>query len=240
MKTSVVMAAYNGGKYIKEQIDSILKNLDINDELIISDDGSTDETLNIINIIASKDSRVRVIKGPHKGIKDNFENAIKVSTGDYIFISDQDDIWMENKTSIIKKEFENNLNINVIVHDNIVVDSDMNVVYNSLFEYRKSGKGILKNIYKNTYIGCCMAMRGTFKDKILPFPKNIHMHDQWIGIISDLYKSTLFINDKLIYYRRHGKNNSSFKNYPFLTMLKHRMVFIFNLLKYCFRKYKKQ
>ena len=94
---SVCMATYNGGKYIKEQIDSILGQLSNNDELIISDDNSTDDTVDIINRIS--DSRVRLFFNKQKGYTNNFENALKQVRGDIIFLSDQDDIWMDNKVN---------------------------------------------------------------------------------------------------------------------------------------------
>ena len=90
-KISVAMATYNGEKYIKKQIESILINLNKDDELIISDDGSKDKTLDIIKSI--KDKRIKIISGPKQGVIKNFENALNNCTGEYIFLSDQDDIW---------------------------------------------------------------------------------------------------------------------------------------------------
>ena len=97
---SVCMASYNGEKYIKEQIDSILKQLSDEDELVISDDGSTDNTLSVIQSI--HDKRIKLIhnQGEH-GYSRNFENALKNSKGDYIFLSDQDDVWKDNKVETI-------------------------------------------------------------------------------------------------------------------------------------------
>ena len=85
-KVSVAMATYNGEKYIKEQIETILNNLDDKDELVISDDGSSDMTIEIINKI--NDKRIKLLEGPRKGLKKNFENAIKNTTGDVIFLSE--------------------------------------------------------------------------------------------------------------------------------------------------------
>lgn len=224
---SVAMATYNGEKYLKEQIDSILKNLTDSDELIISDDGSTDQTSSIVKEYQKKYSQIKLIEGPKNGIKQNFVNAISHCKGKYIFLSDQDDIWLENKVnSILPLFLENDL----VVHDCIIVDSSLNEIEPSFFEYRGSGKGIFKNIYKNTYIGCCMAFKRELVEFILPIPNNIEMHDQWIGIITEKTKKKVnFLQEKLIKYRRHEENNSQMKHYPFFKMLKNRIIFIIEL-----------
>lgn len=234
IRCSIVMATYNGEKYIKEQIDSILQNMNQDDELIISDDGSKDETLNIIS--KYNDNRIKVIEGPRKGVKQNFANAIKNAKGEYIFLSDQDDIWMENKIDLMLNSFENS-KASVVIHDAEVVDENLEVTIPSFFEYRKSGKGILKNIYKNTYIGCCMAFKAELKEYILPVPNNIEMHDQWIGVLGEKNgKGSIFLKEKLIKYRRHSCNVSGMEHYGIIKMIRNRNLFIINYLK---RKIKK-
>ena len=221
---SVAMATYNGEKYIQEQLDSILKQLNDKDEIIISDDGSTDNTLKIIE--SYHDKRIKVLKGPRKGVKQNFANAICNCKGKYIFLSDQDDIWLDHKIDIVLKVFETT-NCTCVVHDAQVFDSNTNeVIMDSFFKFRKSRKGILKNIMKNSYIGCCMAIDKKIVDKIIPIPDDIEMHDQWIGIISEKYGNSIFINNKLIKYRRHGNNVSKMKHYGIGKMIKNRLIII--------------
>lgn len=223
------MATYNGEKYIKEQIESILANMRERDELIISDDGSTDKTIEIIN--EYQDKRIKIIDGPRKGVKQNFANAIENSTGDYIFLSDQDDIWEKNKVETILKQFEDN-NVSVVIHDAKVIDENLQTIISSFFEYRNSGKGVIKNLYKNTYIGCCMAFDKKLKKNILPIPNNIEMHDQWIGILGEIKgQGTYFLKEKLIQYRRHSNNVSQMKHYGFFKMLSNRIKFIYYLIK---------
>ena len=218
---SVAMATYNGEKFIKEQLDSILKQLDINDEIIISDDGSTDNTINIIN--SYNDKRIKLIDGPKLGVKQNFANAINNCNGKYIFLSDQDDIWLDNKVNIVLKAF-NKYNATCIVHDAIVFNSNTNkIIINSFYDHRKSKKGIINNIIKNSYLGCCMAFDSNMKEKILPIPNNIEMHDQWIGLLNDKYGKSVFIEDILLKYRRHNDNVSSMKHYPLWKMIKNRI-----------------
>ncbi len=228
-KISVAMATYNGEKYIKEQIDTILNNLQENDELIISDDGSTDKTLDIIKSV--DDERIKIIKGPQKGLKKNFANAIANTTGDYIFLSDQDDIWFENKVEKVYECFINNDYI-LIQHDAIVVDSNNNVLFESFAQHRKVKTGIIRNLIKNSYHGCCIAFKRELIKEILPIPDNVYLHDQWIGMVAELNGKTYFLNEKLMKYRRHEENTSSFKHLPIKNMISNRINYTKEILKY--------
>lgn len=203
MNLSICIATYNGGSYIKEQIDSILPQIGKNDEIIISDDSSTDNTLDVIK--SFKDKRIKIFPNNkfHSPIF-NFENALKQAKGDYIFLSDQDDIWLDNK---VAKMVEALKQYSLVVSDCYVVDKDCNIIRDSFFT-KQPTPGILKNIIKNNYIGCCMALRREVLTKALPFPKQIAMHDIWLGLCGSLYYKALFIPDKLILYRRHGNNAS--------------------------------
>ena len=228
-KVSVAMATYNGEKYIKEQIETILNNLDDKDELVISDDGSSDMTIEIINKI--NDKRITLLEGPKKGLKKNFENAIKNTTGDVIFLSDQDDIWMEIKVEKVLECFNNN-NYILIQHDAIVVDEKDKVIYESFAEHRKVKTGVIKNLIKNSYHGCCIAFRKELIKEILPIPDNVYLHDEWIGIVAELNGKTYFLNEKLIKYRRHSENTSSFKHLPVKEMFLNRVNYTKEIYKY--------
>lgn len=202
---SVCIATYNGEKYIKEQLDSILCQLSIVDEVIVSDDNSSDSTLDIIQNY--NDSRIKIFKNKGQGLIENFENALLNSSGDYIFLSDQDDIWEKNKVAECRNDFEKGYQL--ILSDCSVFNSESKVViHNSFFEFNNSKKGIINNLISNSYIGCCMAFKKELKDKILPFPKNIPMHDSWIGITGELFFKVKFNKNKLIKYRLHSKNAS--------------------------------
>ena len=225
IRVSVAMATYNGEKYIKEQINSILINLEKNDELIISDDGSKDNTRNIIQNIQMIDSRVKLFDGPKKGVKQNFANAIEKCNGKYIFLADQDDVWVDDKVKKVLKVFEEK-GVTLVIHNCEIVNEKLEKTDKTFFEFRNSGKGIIKNIWKNTYIGCCMAFKSEIKDKILPIPNDIEMHDQWIGIINERYGKSYFLDECLIKYRRHGNNVSKMKHYGVGRMIRNRVYFI--------------
>lgn len=226
---SVAMATYNGETFIKEQITSILNNLGEKDELIISDDGSTDQTISIIH--SFKDKRIRLIKGPQNGVKQNFANAIANCKGEYIFLSDQDDLWQKEKVKKVLEIFRKE-KCDCVTHNCEVVNGDNSkVIIDSFFAYRKSKPGVIRNIYKNKYLGCCMAFHKNMIKYILPIPNTIEMHDQWIGIVCDRYGKSIFLEDKLIKYRRHDKNVSEMHHYPLVKMIKNRIVLIIEFYK---------
>lgn len=229
-KISVAMAVFNGEKYLKDQIFSILVQLKKNDELVISVDESSDGSLEILKQLSKEDNRIKLIKGPNSGVIKNFENAILNCTGDYIFLSDQDDLWVKDKVLKVSSYLKNK-DIVLVLHDAKVADKDLNVICESFFDLRKSKSGILKNIFKNSYIGCCMAFKSELKKKILPFPKSIPMHDQWIGLIAERYGKVKFLKEPLIIYRRHEQNNTELYHSSFKNMIKWRINIIKNLIK---------
>ena len=140
-KISVCMATYNGEKYIKEQLESIISQLDENDEVIVSDDHSTDRTLDIVKDL--KDSRIKIFLNKNKkGLTYNFENAIKQAKGNYIFLSDQDDVWLPNKIALSLKGLEDN---DVVVTNCMITNNNLNIINNSYFKFNNSKKGFLKN-----------------------------------------------------------------------------------------------
>lgn len=226
-KVSVAMVSYQGKNYIKEQIESVMGQLGKEDELVISDDGSTDGAIEAIKEFQKKDPRIRLLKGPGKGIKKNVEHAIRHTRGEYIFLADQDDIWCAGKVGEVLEAFERE-HAAVVVHDAIVFEGEdpKKVVMDSFFAFRGSRAGVLKNIAKNSYIGCCMAFRRELKRIILPIPAPIEMHDQWIGVLGDYFAGkSCFLHKPLLLYRRHGDNNSSMKHYGIGKMLRNRLVF---------------
>lgn len=201
---SVCIATYNGEKYIVDQLKSILSQELPVDEIVISDDSSTDRTVEIIQ--SFKDSRIKIFtNNKFRDVVCNFQNALEHATGDYIFLSDQDDVWCLNKTKVLRDCL---YNYDLVVSDAFLIDGEGSVIEDSFFKLRNSGTGFSKNFYKNTYIGCCMAFNRKILEKSLPFPPNIPMHDIWLGCIAEISGSTYFCKEKLVYYRRHSTNAS--------------------------------
>lgn len=229
MTVSVAMTTYNGSMYLEEQINSIMSQLSADDELIISDDGSTDGTLGIINKYL-KDPKVKLFKNPQKGIVKNFENAISNTQNQIIILSDQDDVWLPNKVSTIKKEFSNR-DIGLLISEAKYVDADLKEI-DFVTYYRCWRKGIVANLIKNTYIGCCMAFRKELKEVVLPFPDNIPMHDVWIGILAEMNGvNIVHISEELILYRRHNATATTRKRNSLPKIFYWRATLLVNLLK---------
>lgn len=202
---TVCLATYNGERFIKCQLDSILNQLDKNDEVVISDDGSKDRTLDIIH--SFNDKRIKLYHNEQHGVIHNFENALRHAAGDYIYLSDQDDEWMPDKVKICTEYLKI---YSCITTDCYISNSLGEITSESFFQQNKTRQGRWYNLLlKNGYLGCCMAFRKEILDKILPFPKDIPMHDIWIGDVAAFKYSMAFVPDRLIKYRRHGDNASS-------------------------------
>ncbi|NBH67237.1 glycosyltransferase family 2 protein [Phocaeicola sartorii] len=228
---SVCIASYNGCKYMKEQLISILSQLSCDDEIIVSDDGSCDGTLEIVSNM--EDSRIKEVLNIEKhGVVPNFENAIKYASGDYIFLCDQDDLWVENKVKTCVEALQS---VDLVVHNSLLMDGVGNVSDIDFFSLRKSTAGYWKNLYKNSFIGCCMAFRREILDYVLPFPEHILWHDMWIGLMVEKKGKTMFIEDKLLYYRRHDNNASATaekSSFSFLFQIKYRLqMFGYTLIR---------
>lgn len=227
-KISVCIATFNGEKYIHEQLRSIISQLSEIDEIIISDDSSTDGTLEIIS--SFNDKRISVYSNQRFGSPIfNFENALLHASGKYIFLSDQDDIWHKDKVFemlAVLKTYD------MVVCDCCIIDDGGKVLLGSYFEEAKSAPGAIKNLIRNSYFGCCLAFNRKVLSKALPFPKDIPMHDIWLGFISDVFFKSHFLRKQLTYYRKHSANvtttASLSSNYSLIKKLKFR----FNIVKY--------
>lgn len=202
---SVAMAAYNGEKYISKQIDSILSQLNDDDELVISYDDSSDNTLEIIKKYELENTNVRVVNDPQRGVFSNFENAIASCEGKYIFISDQDDIWIEGKKQTVIDDFITH-NADMVIHNGYHIDESDKMISEDFFSMYSIKKGIIRNFVRPRYSGCCIAFTDTFKNIILPIPRKVGAYDHWIGMIGEKYGKVYFENKPLLKHRLHNSN----------------------------------
>jgi glycosyltransferase involved in cell wall biosynthesis len=229
MKISVCLAVYNGEKFLDKQIASILMQIPIESEVIVINDSSSDQSIKIIQDF--KDMRVKIYSNTvNLGPQKTFERALNLASGDFIFLSDQDDIWVEGKIEAFLRIF-NETNCAAIVSDAKIVDQDGIVKTDSFFSHRGSGPGFIKNFVKNTYLGCCMAFDKRVRDWILPFPKGITQHDEWIGLVCDYVDHVVFLQEKLTLYRRHTANASSARQLPLQIVLNNRINMIWALIQ---------
>jgi glycosyltransferase involved in cell wall biosynthesis len=229
---SVCIATYNGENYIREQLESILVQLGSQDEVIISDDGSQDLTLDIL--YSFKDDRIRIFENSFQNVVSNFEFLIRQSKGDLIFLCDQDDVWNRNKLQITKGYF-NVYPSNILVISNLVlIDKFGNDLGLKFFNYGFNSS-LAVNLIKNNFIGCGMAFKSSLKPFILPIPKTIPMHDWWIGCIALIFGNVSFLNQSLVFYRRHDSNVTSGKSSNYYKRLSWRVILVKELIKRYFK-----
>ena len=225
MNISVAMA-----KYIKEQLNSIVKQISKDDEIVICDDNSTDNTVEIIKEFMQRDKRIKLYINNFRNVVLNFEEAIKKCKNEIIFLSDQDDIWENNKIMVIRESFKNSKK-RLILHNAVEFCDSDNLALSELIG--NMHHGVIRNLYKSCYWGCCMAFKSELKKEILPFPKGLNAHDQWIGIIAEYNNDSEFINSNLIKHRIHGNNVS--KKLNIIEKINFRKTLCICLIRHYFR-----
>ena len=209
---SVVMATFNGERYIREQLDSIIGQTYPIYELIIQDDCSKDSTVSICREYEQKYSFIHVyVNESNLGFVRNFEKALKRSTGDYVALSDQDDIWVSDHVRILLDSIGD---CGMACGNSEFIDgegkslgltlADCTVVDNTPGNLLKRATSIL--YYGNSYQGASMLLRREFLQMMLPFPKGITFHDEWAVLLACFTMGFRYADSILLYYRIHGNN----------------------------------
>jgi glycosyltransferase involved in cell wall biosynthesis len=217
---SIAMATYNGEKFLREQLDSILAQTYTNLEIIICDDNSTDSTYEILHEYALLDSRIKLFKNEtNLGVVKNFERVLSLSTGEFIALADQDDIWLPEKTEILLNKIEN---YDLVCSSFVLIDKDgkeipkkksfIKDIVKSLF--KKEIKHTVETIfYTNFVTGCTTLVRKSLLIKALPIPDGECYHDWWIATVALKQNGIKYLFDhQLILYRQHAKNHTGIKN----------------------------
>jgi glycosyltransferase involved in cell wall biosynthesis len=203
------MTSYNGARYIAEQLETILGQLSDRDELILSDDASTDGTRAVVESV--NDPRLKAAwNSPNVGLFETLTRSLERASGDIIFLADQDDVWKPGKVEKMMDVFESRPAVTLVLSDAEVIDGRGERVA-GLYLRLPAGEGnsrlrALRSIAKNRYLGAAMAFRRSVLDYCLPIPARVPMHDMWIGILNDLYGKTFYLPEALIAYRRHSGN----------------------------------
>ena len=202
------MTTYNGEKYLAEQIDSILAQSYSDFELIISDDCSTDATRTILKEYEKKDRRIKLhFNEINLGFKKNFEQVIKLCSGGFIALSDQDDVWTENHLEILMSNIGS---ADLIGADAIMTDSHLNPLGYTMqdatgikLENPNSDFLFLHELYSNIFQGTACLMRSSILQSLLPIPECALFHDHWAALIASIGNGLAYIQEPVLFYRQH-------------------------------------
>ena len=208
------MCTYNGAEFLPAQLESIAAQSRRPDEIVVCDDGSTDDTVSVI-----KRSPLPITLHTNEknlGTGKNFEKAINLCTGDVIALSDQDDVWREDKLQKIETAFEQNLSVGLVFSDAEIVDEKLNPLNRRMWEEvgfdahkRKlitQGRALDVLITGWIVTGATLAFRSKYKKLTLPIPTNIQMiHDGWIALTTASVADVIAIDEPLIKYRQHER-----------------------------------
>jgi glycosyltransferase involved in cell wall biosynthesis len=229
LSVSVVMATYNGGEYLAEQLRSVFSELMLGDELIIVDDGSKDLTLEILDSVTSP--ALCVVRNlENVGVRATFERGLLMSSNEIIFLCDQDDIWLPGKRTAFVSAFERDPRTLVVISDAQIIDASGRVTASSFMATRGGFRGdILSTLVRNRYLGCAMALRRELLVAALPIPRLVPMHDMWLGALSSILGRVHYISTPLIQYRRHGGNVSPSRRQGWSRMLRWRLALLLAL-----------
>lgn len=235
----ILLASYNGEKYIADQIESILHQTYKDWILYIKDDCSTDNTAKIILEYEKKyKDKIKVILSnkPSGSAKNNFFSMLQYSKNEYIMTCDQDDVWLPNKIELTYKKMLDSekkyLNLPILVHSDLkVVDKNLNIIYNSLFKQQNldSKRDKLNNLLiQNIVTGCTVMVNRNLLNHIQKVPKHAIMHDWWMALIASSIGIIVTIESPTILYRQHGNNGVGAKNVKslnyVLSMIKNKYI----------------
>lgn len=240
LSASIVLATYNGEKYITEQLDSVFQQMNQNDEIIIFDDCSTDQTVFLINQIFDKYRNLNknlFINNMNCGPKKSFEKAMEIVSKEIVVLIDQDDIWLKDRLNRIKKILST-FDFCTLNSYHWNSNEEKSFKYSELtFNLVTPSNKILNNIIKPSFIGCHMAFKSSYLKFILPFPKVVYMHDMFIGIFSILTKKIYIDNSPSMIYRRHNgcftPKNTSF-NFKIAIRIRYLLALIYAKMKLSF------
>lgn len=201
---SVALPVYNGAQYLAEQLQSILTQLRPEDEVVAAYQQCGDASLAILHDFQRRDSRVKIFLNQKSGVTANFELAISQCKGDYIFLSDQDDVWLPGKRDRVVAAFRRS-GADLVIHDAVHTDEKLHRQAETFFEIYPIGPGVWHNIVKPRMSGCCMAFTKEFRDKLLPLPE-IYGYDQWVNVLAECCGKVEYLDEVLLLHRLHGDN----------------------------------
>ncbi len=235
MSISVCIATYNGEKYLSRQLQSILEQLANGDEVVVVDDCSNDETVEVVNRF--DDHRISVhVNDRNRGEVFSFSRAILLANNDFVFLSDQDDIWKPGRVSLMQQCLVES-GAQVVTSNFGWVNSNeelIDVSYDGVASCdSKKHFNNIAGIFvgKTNYFGCAMAFRRDFVHLIAPIPAFVESHDLWIALASNLYGSNVHLDAKTLLKRRHDNNaTSTVSTRSLYRKLRSRVIFAMSLI----------
>lgn len=219
IKISIVIAAYNGERYIAEQVKSLLEQTFLPDEIIICDDSKNDLTFQAVQAFMPN-SIIRYIKNDEPlGVAGNFEKALSLARGEYIFMCDQDDVWLPDKVRVMTAMLEENCDVDGVFCNSTLVDENLEHLGQTLWQLRKFTCSMQKTLASGDALkvfcrrvvcsGHNIAIKRRALEYILPFPQLTPFYpDTWIALSTALNSKWLMCNGCLTLYRLHTANNS--------------------------------
>ena len=222
---TILLATLNGEKYLKAQLESIAAQTYENWQLVVGDDGSTDQTLEILKEFQKEHpNQVTIYENnpPFGSAKGNFINLLRNSYGPHFMFCDQDDVWKRDKIYLTLQKMEAletryGDKVPILVHSDLsVVDENLEMVAESFFQYANLPKRVMLNrlIVQNSVTGCTVMINRCLQQfflRQLPIPKII-MHDYWAALIAKVFGKIGFVNEPTMLYRQHGHNSVGAKD----------------------------
>jgi glycosyltransferase involved in cell wall biosynthesis len=245
----IVLATFNGEKYIAEQLKSIICQTYADWRLLISDDGSTDLTVDVVNYYCALDSRIQLVnKSRQGGVVSNFNKALCFVKSDCVMLCDQDDVWKKDKIEIMFYKL-NELELLYgkscplfIFSDAEVVDSDLSIIEKSIYQARNLNP--LNNLdprfllWQCSALGCTSIFNNALYKIAFPLPSKIPMHDQWLALVAAIHGHVYYHPIPTIFYRQHQNNVVGAKKKNLKNWLKSSFVNLNNTKKdvvFCYR-----
>lgn len=213
----IILSSYNGELYIKEQITSILENTWTDWRLWVCDDGSKDNTKEIVKELEAQypDKIFWRPNETNKGSAISFLDGARKATGDYVMFCDQDDFWLPNKIQDTlacmktnEEKFGKNMPL-IVFTDAKVVDQNLNTMHESFHRSSKldtTKLDLSHMLMENKMMGCTMMLNRALLSKLVHFPKKVRMHDWWAGIVAAAYGKIVYLNQPTMLYRQHTNN----------------------------------
>ena len=209
---SIAMTTYNGARYLREQLDSILCQSVTDFELVVCDDCSTDNTFSILQEYAENDPRINLHQNEKNlGFKRNFERVIKLAKGDFVALCDQDDVWTKNHLEVLLNGIGDKM---ISAGNSDLIDANGNRIGLTLkqmeafesFPKNNMSRALSFILFRNPVQGAAMLIKKDFFEKALPIPDEVDYHDAWFSILSCFWGGMNYVDEIVNGYRMHEKN----------------------------------